>query len=477
MSSVQDSMENRNEVDNINENEVIFQTEESEEDTLAYRKKRLRVEDESETWTLVARNSKRKYRKNLSEKSIDEEDGKIEVCITSKEKIPKRIELARCLKDENILNIIRVKYATPYKIFVLFEEENEAEKLINSTIFQEKGWKCYKTSEVGTSYGIIRDIDLNLSEKDVQTSITSNFEIISVKRLFRRNNEIDGWTESETVRLSFKGSSLPPYIFIYGLKVKVEPYIFPVTQCSKCWRFGHTHRFCPSKHIICPKCTKYHNNCDINHFKCINCGGPHMSLERTCPIYVKEKRIRQLMAEFNCTYRRALTMYVPPSPIQEDKTNLDPIESFPVLNSYQDVNKIVNETQSYSEIVKSSKKTINNENKKNKQTKRRTKTSDKSNQSINSMDWDTSSDSEQMNVKVDEKTSRRSKEKPRQDCNQMSFSQLVEKLKNVIFVRNISLKEKIVEALSFGLGWLISYFKAKILELPILNNILESFYG
>ena len=39
MSSVQNSMENRNEVDNIKETEVKFQTVESGEDTLAYKKK------------------------------------------------------------------------------------------------------------------------------------------------------------------------------------------------------------------------------------------------------------------------------------------------------------------------------------------------------------------------------------------------------------------------------------------------------
>ncbi|CAH0724901.1 unnamed protein product, partial [Brenthis ino] len=223
-SPVLNSMENRSEVEQYNENEELFRVEETEENTNLYTKKRYRDEDDTEMWTLVSRNSKRKYRRNLSEKSLEEIDDKIEVCITSKEKIPKQIELARFLKEHNILNIIRVKYATPYKIFVLFEEESDAEKMITSTALQEKGWKCYKTSEVGFSYGIIRDIELDLSKKDVQLSISSDLEIISVKRLFRRNDEIPGWTESETIRLCFKGSSLPPHIFIYGLKWNAQSF-------------------------------------------------------------------------------------------------------------------------------------------------------------------------------------------------------------------------------------------------------------
>lgn len=473
-SSVQDSMENRSEMEQYNGNEELFRVEESEENTNLYTKKRYRDEDDREMWTLVSRNSKRKYRRNLSEKSLEEVDDKIEVCITSKEKIPKQIELARFLKEHNIINITRVKYATPYKIFVLFEEEGDAEKLITSTALQEKGWKCYKTSEVGFSYGIIRDIELDLSEKDIQLSISSDLEIISVKRLFRRNEEIAGWTESETIRLCFKGSSLPPHIFIYGLKVKVEPYVFPVTQCSKCWRFGHTHKFCPSKNIICPKCTKNHNNCETNQFKCINCGGQHMSLVRTCPIFLKEKRIRQLMAEFNCTFKRAAMMYVPPSPQPEKEDNLDINENFPTLSSYPEPATVMNQSQSYSEVVKSARKINSDENqKKSKKYKMKNISKEKNSKSRNTMDWDISTDSE-INIEV---TSNYSKEEQKNSSDHISLKQLLEKLKNIILIRRMSLKEKITEALAIIWEWLVSLCKTKVLELPIVKNIFESVYG
>lgn len=45
-----------------------------------------------------------------------------------------------------------------------------------------------------------------------------------------------------------------------------------------------------------------------------------MALSRTCPIYLKERRLRELMAEFNCTYRKALSMYVPPEPKYEGES-------------------------------------------------------------------------------------------------------------------------------------------------------------
>lgn len=66
--------------------------------------------------------------------------------------------------------------------------------------------------------------------------------------------------------------------------------------------------------VICPKCGNKHTNCQIKVYKCVNCSGNHMALSKNCPIYKKEKRIRELMSEFNCTYQKALTTYVPPSP-------------------------------------------------------------------------------------------------------------------------------------------------------------------
>lgn len=52
-------------------------------------------------------------------------------------------------------------------------------------------------------------------------------------------------------------------------------------------------------------------------------------------MFIKEKKIRELMTEFNCTYKRALNLYVPPSPppvllhrhYQEDVTPISSLNS------------------------------------------------------------------------------------------------------------------------------------------------------
>lgn len=290
--------------------------------------KRSREETSSdEGWNTVSR-----VRKIIRRSSQIEE--KTHVCVTSAEVLPKQFALARLLKENNIKNISRVKYVHPYKIIIMFDEDICAEEFINCQSFVNLGWRCQKTSEVGISYGVIKDVEMDFPEKDIIGNLFSSVEIISAKRLSKRNSDetsSTAWITSESVRLGFRGSLLPTYVAIQGMKVKVEPYVFPVTQCSRCWKYGHSLRMCPSKKVVCPKCSKGHANCESLTFRCVNCIGNHMALQRVCPIYKKERRVRELMAEFNCTYRKALSMYVPPSPVPERDMSPFTASQFPNL--------------------------------------------------------------------------------------------------------------------------------------------------
>ncbi|CAH0718455.1 unnamed protein product, partial [Brenthis ino] len=167
-------------------------------------------------------------------------------------------------------------------------------------------------------------------------------------------------------------------------------------------------------------------------------------------------------------------MYVPPSPQPEKENNLDINVDFPALSSNPEPATVMNQPQSYSEVVKSAKK-INSVENKNKRTKCKKKniSKKKNSQSRNTMDWDISSDSE-VNIEV---ASNYSKEEQKNNSDHISFKQLLENLKNIIFIRRISLKEKITEALAIIWEWLISLCKTKVLELPIFKNIFESVDG
>ncbi|CAG5038765.1 unnamed protein product [Parnassius apollo] len=114
--------------------------------------KRRREEDEEERWITVSRNGKRVGQK-------------VDVYINCFEKLPKQFALAKLLKTNNIKHISHVKYVNAYKVFVQFECAESADELMNCTPLKELGWRFQKPLEVAFSYGVIKDIELEMTEK------------------------------------------------------------------------------------------------------------------------------------------------------------------------------------------------------------------------------------------------------------------------------------------------------------------------
>ncbi|KAF9416078.1 hypothetical protein HW555_006490 [Spodoptera exigua] len=237
----------------------------------------------------------------------EENSNKFEVCITSKEPLPKQIALAKMMRKYNIEDIHRIKYKSNFKVLILFDSQEKANILLNCKEIAELGLRSQMTFELSVSYGIIKQIDLETEMEELRNMFKCNTEIISILRLKRLNDD-GNWVDSETIRICFKGPTLPPYVYAYGCRFKVEPYTFPVSQCSGCWKYGHIRKYCPGKKILCPKCGKNHTNCETKVFKCVNCDGPHMSFDKTCPIFQKEKEIRNVMCKEACSYKKALEL-------------------------------------------------------------------------------------------------------------------------------------------------------------------------
>lgn len=258
--------------------------------------------------SIIQQNSTKSNINNNVEETQETENS-FQICITSLTILPKQFAMAKLLTQENITNIRRIKYKSPNKALVDFNTKEHAVKLLNCPKITELGYRCQLTSERNISYGVIRGVDLDINIEEIKESLESPHEIISILRLKRLN--LDGkWVDSESIRVGFKSSTLPSYVHAYGCRFKVETYEFPVTQCSMCWKFGHTAKFCPSKKVLCPKCGNDHDNCESTDYRCLNCKGPHMSLDKKCPIFVKEKKIRRIMREQNMTYRKALHFYL-----------------------------------------------------------------------------------------------------------------------------------------------------------------------
>lgn len=416
-------------------------------------------------WTEVRGKGKRPRKISNEQKEILNE-----VYIFCKDKLPRQFGLARTLKENGISDVSYVKYLNPYKVRLQFGSASASNKLFQCENLIAKGWKFQKAMEVSYRYGVVKDVDMDLSDKEILDTIycPDNIELVSIKRLDRRNRDDGGsWCPSESIRLCFNGSILPAFIFVDGMKIKVDPYIFPVTQCSQCWKLGHVRRMCPSKKIFCPKCGDNHENCSSINHKCLNCGGPHMALAKSCPVFLKEKRIRELMAEFGCTYRKALTIYVPPeSPIPTEQQfssknvflpEREPSSYRATPPTFADVVKVQAEVHEPIRITHRQVKSSGAQQKK----KNRSEEEEE-------VDWD------RWSAKVEaERDKLKGEHEPVCEEEEVSFSDLLFKLKEVVFLRNLSFHEKLYNGIKLCVEWCIIFALQYISEWPFLKSVAE----
>lgn len=324
---------------------------------LEKRKEREEEDDEEDDFITVVRRKPKRFIRSESVVQREKDGENNEVCITCLKELPKQMAMAKLLRNEKIQNIIKIKYKSPYKVFISFENNEDAEKLMTCQKFKEMEFRCHKTFDTSISYGIVRGVDLDISEEEMLEVLKSDCNILSVKRLKRINSE-GKWVDSETVTVCFQNDTLPQYVRAYECRFEVEKYIFPVTQCFGCWKFGHTIKFCPVKKILCPKCGSVnHANCD-KEFKCLNCKGLHFVLDKCCPMYLKEKEIRCIMSNKNMSYKSALQavfnskqMQHVENPINSNNERI-PIQTFaPTRKTYSSavVNREVHRAQIHHE--------------------------------------------------------------------------------------------------------------------------------
>lgn len=421
--------------------------------------KRVR-EDVEAGWTLVENKGKK----------IKEDC--VEIYISSKEKLPRQFALARLFKEKGIKDITKVKYLNNYRVRIDCQNELSAIKLQTCKDLLDMDWRFSRPDFKSYSYGVIKDVDLELTDEQLKNCITcpDNFELVSLKRLQRRNindSSKDLWVTSEAVRLCFKGDMLPAYVYTDGLRIKVEPFVFPVSQCSRCWKFGHTARVCPSKKELCPKCGNNHSNCDTQNFKCLNCDGPHMALSKTCPAFLKEKNLKNLMAEFNCTYRKALLLYVAPSPHRDEREPIRVVPT-PVVFSEHEINLTERSSSPlYAEVVKTEAVIHNPRTQKDQQ---RTKSHEKTRVAKDD-DW-----ANWLPTETEEaRESNNDREEPKK--REVHFDELLARLKNIIFLKRCTVGEKIQRAIKCCVEWLILVVVDNVSDWKMMKKLLDLFNG
>lgn len=208
-------------------------------------------------------------------------------------------------------NIINVCAIGRNKVKVLLDNLDSANSLINNTILTKNNLLAYVPRHCVERRGIIKGVDTFFTEELILREIISEVKVTNVKRMYRWVRENNEKIPREMVILSFKGDKLPDRVYIDYNTFEVECYIAPVMQCTKCLHYGHTTHMCNSSKSLCVKCGEEHDNtennpCNSLFYKCIHCkSSEHGSTSKKCPKYVEQRKIKQIMAVNNLSFKEA----------------------------------------------------------------------------------------------------------------------------------------------------------------------------
>lgn len=216
-------------------------------------------------------------------------------------------------KKLNIQNITSIEKVGRNRIKVSLKNIIDANKLVMNPDLILENMRAYIPNNLLTRKGIIRGVDTMFNEEYLLNNIISSSTVTEVKR-FKRKINIDGEPTEiprQTILLTFEGNKLPANIEINSVLCPVVPYIQKVIQCYKCLRYGHVAIQCRSTTTLCINCSKekindQHTCRDPQDSFCMYCKiGNHKSIAKQCPIFEKQKKIKDYMANSNLTFIEA----------------------------------------------------------------------------------------------------------------------------------------------------------------------------
>lgn len=188
-------------------------------------------------------------------------------------------------------DITDISIAGQNRIKIITKNARAANELLSLDMFKQREMTAYIPNFRVYSSGVIRDVDLDLDEKEILAEMVSPIRPISVRRLTRKGVSGGSNVNIPVCIVTFDSQNLPEYVSIYGARCRVDRYNPPIRQCQNCFRFKHAENQCRS-HTRCEHCGGNHhvNDCTVVDAilpLCVNCNGEHKSTYRECPMRVK----------------------------------------------------------------------------------------------------------------------------------------------------------------------------------------------
>lgn len=227
------------------------------------------------------------------------------------------LAVGRILSASSKIDILEIKKIGYSKISVQLTNRDAANQLLTNSALKSKNLTAFIPSFRTTRQGIIRNVPLDVTEEEIIKEVNCPFVISRVRRLNRKapvppdsNTSSPEYIPSKTVALTFKGQSLPKYVYLYKVRYEVSPFISKVSLCYSCYRFGHIASQCKG-HPRCSHCSEKAHDKDLPCPKinlppsCVNCKGPHTPNNPTCVERILQNQIRVLAANKNIPFMEA----------------------------------------------------------------------------------------------------------------------------------------------------------------------------
>lgn len=305
------------------------------------RKNNLQQNTEDKYRTYIKPNYKRQYPDN---QKGNEFNVYIESTIGDKLGNKNPFTLSKLFQKE-IKGIIRMTRFNANKIIVTFNQHNYANNLINNEVFlKNNNIKAYIPAQYVEKIGVLRFVPTDVSNKTLFQKLSSEFEIISVKRFMKKTNNV--LTPLQTVSIVFLTDILPSYVYLDMWRFKVSTYIPPLLQCYKCLRFNHSTKICNGSQK-CSQCAGDHlyKECSANIIKCANCGGSHLAISKECPIKQQKILEKKNKISYSDVARININkMNFPTLPSKEklveqtSQTSIPSLTKYPLINNNEIMN-------------------------------------------------------------------------------------------------------------------------------------------
>nr|XP_029711518.1 uncharacterized protein LOC115256720 [Aedes albopictus] len=219
------------------------------------------------------------------------------------------VDVGKCLRLHNVTGFRDIQMIGKFRFKVTFGTTEEARKLTGLTM-REHNLKCYVPQTFRESIGLVKDVPCKYGEKELLEEIEADVAITKVERVHRMD-QAKKLVPTKNVKVTFKGKEIPGYVVLYGCKMKVDLFLFPVKQCRNCWGYGHKTNNCKrsKKCGACGKPSSEHDEQCIE-FRCINCQGNHAADAQECPERRKQRKISEKMQQNKLTYKEAKSSFL-----------------------------------------------------------------------------------------------------------------------------------------------------------------------